>query len=962
VIQIHPALDGASRLRSRLKLLCHAAVAFRVADRAFPWLLVFALLGCFALPSWLHAQETVPLYRFDTHLDSKGHRIVATMRVELSPEDERAGQSWWFGLQPNRFLASDPRGPRRRLDSVPFGYSYLTSAYQDTMQPAGFSEGNIRILSVEDGLGRPLNAAYEDNPQVQVGFSVKRGLMRVDFRPDSPCCAAVVRFETNLPNRVWDGWSDTGVYTEHWMPNLLPLRGGDWVRDPAEPAQARCSGKFQADRKGWLVLADAKPERVSPGGIVERPPDVAPSRACLLAFLPKAKAAITERHGVIITSLYRTGDDRVGGLMLDVAEGFLEFAEQHYNLAYPKKHLTFIPSDWADGDLIASDGAVIVPAAEYKNSPVLDRVLVGRVSRAVAQQWFGETVFVNEDREAWLIWGLSGYLSLEFFDFLYGWDAPTHNITDWLAPRYREHYFEGQVRGLVRNDQDAPLDLSLWNYPRATVARVIVHHKAPLVLRQLEHVVGNATFHDAVRRYESENRDARGGAAKFQAAVEREANLDFGWYFDDWVRGVTLLDFELRKIDQTPTADGYDVDIDIRRRKAPRMPVEVLVSTEGGEDITTRWEGTGRDTILHLHTQSRVTRVVLDPREHLMEIDRKNNYSDANVRVRPFFDWSKDREVLVSLQGRAGGNAIDGNFVMLGASVDLDADNEIHVIPGYGQDSEELVYDVGWIHKRFLFPRLDLTFSRSRIGGRDFLGTAFGYHHDVPERMAWDSTLEFRVEHVDALPQRGNTPIGLQSPGQVNNVNLLEFFTIDPTGPTYHQATLELERSQPEWRSDFQYTLARLDWLNGFELAYDHIVELTFVRGAIDGNAPVQKKPLLGDPLVLRGYPRSINLVFDQLAAVRLDYRYIFSRGVNGRELQTRKITGLLFTDLGKGWDNGESPDSQPQRQDAGFGIEIELELVGQVSFPIRIEVAQPYNDKEYKRIQFIFFQALAFF
>jgi hemolysin activation/secretion protein len=73
-------------------------------------------------------------------------------------------------------------------------------------------------------------------------------------------------------------------------------------------------------------------------------------------------------------------------------------------------------------------------------------------------------------------------------------------------------------------------------------------------------------------------------------------------------------------------------------------------------------------------------------------------------------------------------------------------------------------------------------------------------------------------------------------------------------------------------------------------------------------------------------------------------------------------VTGILFADIGKGWNNGESPDDQRQRQDAGIGVEFELDLVGQVSFPIRIEIAQPYNDPEYHRTQYIFFQALAFF
>jgi hypothetical protein len=925
-----------------------------------------ALAGCLLLTSLVsvpvRAQTSAPLYRLDVRVDTESHRLLGSIRVELNAEDPRAGDVWWFRLPPNRFLERDPRGDRRRTDSVPFGFDYTRSVAQDQFLPAGFSEGRIRILSVEDGRGKPLEFGFEDNPLIPVGFSARRELLRVRFLPDSPCCQVLIRFVTQLPNRHWDGWSDVGILTENGFPALLPHRDGDWVRDPAEPSPARCSGKFQTDRKGWLILAGMAPQRVDRGGVTEVPESVAPSRSCLLAFVPAVKSAITERHGVVIASLFQSGNERVGGLLLDIAEGFLEFMEVHYGMTYPKQQLTFVQLDLPNGDILASDGAILLPSVDYKNSPVLDRVLVGRVSRAIAQQWFGETVLLNEDRDAWMIWGLSGYLALEYFDFLYGWDGPTHAITDWLAPRYREHYFEEPVRGLVRGELDPPLAISLWKHSLSYMARVAVHHKAPLVLRQLEHVVGNATFHGAVRRFAETYAGRRAGPGDLQSTVETEAGEDLDWYYRDWVRGTTGLDVELRGVEQEPADGGYDVDIGIRRHEAPRMPVEVLVSTESGEDITTRWEGIEPETTLRVHTSSPVSRVVLDPREHLMETDRQNNYSESNVRVRPFFDWSKNREVLVSLRGTAGGNAIDGNFVMLGARVDLDPENQLHIIPGYGQDSEEAIYDVGWTRKRLFTPRLDLTLRRTRIGGRDFFGAALAYHHRTPERVTWDSTIEFRREHVDAPPENGEIPIGLQSPGQVNNVNLLESAALDPSGPTYHNLEIELERSQPGWHSDFEYTLARGEWLNGFELAYDHIVELALIRGEIDGDAPVQKKLLLGDPLVLRGYPRTVDLVFDHIAVARLDYRYVFSRAIRGRELQTRKVTGILFGDLGKGWNNGESARNQPQRQDLGAGIEIELELVNQVRFPIRVEVAQPYNDPQYRRTQFIFFQALAFF
>jgi hypothetical protein len=910
--------------------------------------------------AWAVERPEAPAYALDAQLDVEAHLIRATLRVSVSEADPRPRGAWWFHLAPNRFLDQDPRGPFRISDSLSFGFSYLSPVKQDPMLPVGFSEGAIRILSVQDEAGRELTTRLEDNPLVRTGFSTRDGLLQVAFAPGSSGRVVTIRFETRLPQRHWDGWSDAGVFAEEWYPRLLPFHSSEWVRDPAEPSAGRFDARVTASSRGWIVLAGAPPALQPRDTPLERPPGDSPVRTFPLIFLPHAQATTIERSGVRITSLYRAGNERVGGLLLEVAEGFLEFMEESYDLPFPKRNLTFIPSGLADGDLLAVDSAVIVPVADYKNSSVLDRVLVGRISRAIAQQWFGETVWANEDREAWLIWGLAGYLSLEFFDHLYGWDAPTHAITDWLAPRYREHYFEEPARRLGRQNQDRALPISLWNYPAAQVPRVVVHHKAPLVLRQLDYVVGEPEFPKALRDFVESHRHATATTESFREAIENSSRLDLDWYFKDWVFGSGELDVALRPVRQKETPGGWLVEVPIRRRRGGRMPVEVLIEDAKGGEHRVRWDGIDKRTKLVFILPARATRVVLDPREHLMETDRQNNYSEANVRVRPVFDWSKNREVLISLRGQAGGNAIDGNYVGLGVDVHMDADNDFHIIPGYGQKSEELIYDVGWTHHRLFHPRLTFGLRRTRIGGRDFLGASFSWSHDLPHRMSLDSTLEFRLEHVDATPSGGRSV--LQSPGNVNNINLTEDFFVQPNGPTYHHLALELERSQPDFGSDFQYTLGRGSLLNGLELAHNHALELELIRGAIDGDAPVQKKFLLGDPLVLRGYPRTLALVNDQMLAARLDYRYVFLRGVYGQEVQLEKITGILFTEIGKGWDNGESPSDRRQRQDYGIGIEIELNVVRQVTFPIRVEIARPYNDPEYKNTQFILFQALAFF
>ncbi|MCZ6748921.1 MAG: M1 family aminopeptidase [SAR324 cluster bacterium] len=903
-----------------------------------------------------------PLYRLTALLDPSGHTIRAELRVSVPAEDPRPRDEWWFHLPPNRFAAEDPRGPRRETDSVPFGFSFLGPLRIDPLFPAGYSAGSIRVLAVSDGAGRPLDFRLEANPLLPEGFHAGEALLRVTFGAGSAGSEVRIEFETHLPQRYWDGWSAAGVFAERWHPVLLEYRGGQWLRDVGEPTPGRYEAAVTSLRGGTLVLPDTPPVGIRPGIPVAYPLHATPLRSFPLIFLHRAETVSIDHGGIRIVSAFPAGHERIGALLVDIAAEFLDFLETSFGLVYPKRSLTLVQFDALSGDPRTASGTVAVPLADYEESRLLDRVLVGRVSRAIARQWFGETLWVGETEEAWLAFGPAGYLSLAFFDFLYGADAPTHTLTDWLAPRYREHYFEEPVRQLIRLEEDAPLVLHRLREPKERTVRVVIHHKAPLVVGQLEYVMDERPFRKGLRRFVRRQSYRRVTTESFRQAMESAAERDLGWFFDDWVRRATPLDYALEDVREEITGSGTRLLVSVVRLQGGRMPVEVRVATESGEPLSRRWDGVDRTTTLIFHTRSPVVRVVLDPDERLLEIDRQNNYSEANVRVRPIFDWAKNREMLVSLHGRAGGNAIDGNYVGLGVNVNADPDNQFYFLPGYGQESESLIFDVGWTHRRLFVPRLSFTLRRTRIGGRDILGFGLTYQHDTPERMALYSTVEYRLERVDELPADQTVGSALQSPGDVNNLNVFEEFFVQPNGPTYHGATLEFERSTRGFDSDFEYTLARGTLLNGFQLAHNHQLELEVIRGGIDGEAPVQKKLLLGDPLVLRGYPRSLRLLSDQLIAVRLDYRYVFSRTLHGREVQSRKLTAILFVDAGKGWNNGERPSDRSQRQDYGVGLEVELDFLNQVAFPLRIEVARPFNDPDFRDTQFVFFQALAFF
>ena len=80
-----------------------------------------------------------------------------------------------------------------------------------------------------------------------------------------------------------------------------------------------------------------------------------------------------------------------------------------------------------------------------------------------------------------------------------------------------------------------------------------------------------------------------------------------------------------------------------------------------------------------------------------------------------------------------------------------------------------------------------------------------------------------------------------------------------------------------------------------------------------------------------------------------------------GTTAQVRQLTAFVFGEGGRGWNNGEHFDDRPKRQDAGIGLELRINVLRLAEFPIRMDVAYPLHDPEYRKPQFILFGVLNF-
>lgn len=924
--------------------------------------LVLAALAAGVRPGPAWGEPALPAYRLDVRLDTAAHTIAGTVTVTLPADDPRLGDVLWFHLPPNRFLEKDPRGPRRIVGSLPFSTHFESDALFDPAWPDGFDPGHIAIQSVQGETGSDLPFTTAPNPTIPQGYSVRDGLLRVDVSGAPGTRVVRIRFATQLPHRYWDGWSRAGVLTDHWYPVLAAWHDGGWDTDVFTPRGGTYEARVTVDAEGQLFMNHGRMWPLYAGDTASFPPDPDGLRALPLVFVPAQRSVLRHGYDLSLYSFFSAGHERMGRLALDVGESFRRYVHRAYGLPPPQTRIAIVEVDLPPQDIVTIGSLVLVPTSFYDNISAMDRILVAQLARAVAQVWFGESVWSNRDTQSWLHLGLAGYLAMDFFQVTYGPDAGVHNLMDWLQPKYREHFFEAPVRELMRSGKDAPLALSLHRFPETRTALLVAYNKAPIVLRSLYFLVGHDAFARALNALYHRHRFQVVTERTLRTEMEAASGMALGPFFDAWFHGTPRVDFAVENWSQTKTAAGYRVEVKVRRKAPSQTPVIVQVTTRGGQVFRRRWKGDAVGATIQFDLPEQAASVAVDPDEYWLELDRKNNLSDLQLRWRPIFDWAKQRDVLIAVRATAGGNATDGNYYGLGVNVSLNENNQVRVMPIYGDRTGLTNYQLTWTHTEFLIPPLSLTVNLEHLSGNTLQSVGLGFTLVDTDEHRLAVTVDLNASRVQATSiLQSDGSLRVQPASRANYVSTGLNYRYRPDTGDESNLSLLVFDSRPGYDSAYTFTTVQLGAKQRFALGGSHLLLIGGTRAVTDGTPPVQLRQPLGGPLGLRGYPHSIQLTGEQLAMARLDYGYVVSRRAVGGAAQLRRVTAFVFGDVGRVWDGGETYTARPQRQDAGIGVELLTNLMRLNELPIRADIAFPLHDPEYRDPQFVLFGLLTF-
>lgn len=913
------------------------------------WCLGWVSVFFFSLsPAW----GQTPTYTITAKLNPENHSIEGEVRVDLEPGDLRAGKPLVFHLPVNRFAAEDPRGKRWVIRPIPITVEFAQEDPVDPLAPYGLGPGKMEVLWVRNAAGEALAYTIDDNPQLPQGFFTEKTLLRVK----SPASSLTIGFRSHLPERHWEGWDGAGIAVENWYPVLLPFQDDQWMMGFNTLGPGRYWLKLESTTPGWVGIAKEGLKKINPGAPLNLIQG-ALLRTVPLVFRPEWKGDWVDGGAFKIRMIDKPGVS-LNKLAALHTMGFVGFMiEKGFPL--PAKEILLVHSATPTGEPWVSGSMVFLPDAYYKNSVLLDRIFLGKLYRALAALWLGENIWDNTDTGSWLRYGLAGFYALSYYEKKFGWDGGIHSLVDWLNPKYREHFFEARTRKQIRSERDLPLTFSWKKTPLLKDANAAALQKGPLVFRTLHFVMGEEAFAEGMRIFFPAQRHQTGSLEVFQQAMEKAYGHSLDWFFSDWVRGITKLDYKLADWKTKKTEAGFEVEVKVLRLTGGRMPLEVAVETKDGKRLIQRWEGVESEKTLVFQVKSPLKKIVLDPFERLLELNRKNNYSKARVRLRLFFDWAKQRDNLMTVVGTVGGNAVDGNIVGGGVNLVLDEGHNLSVIPIYSQLREKYLHEILYEKAHFLRPDSILEAIITNVGGKISQSVGLRVHRPKSGGDYLETTFQARQEK--ALSLSANSVL-LQEAGKTNNLRVIHEGRFNQNKPVSLDYIFKLEGGGDTLGSDFAYTTLEARFGQRFHLGARQMIRTEFVAGKIKGQAPLQKKHLLGDPTVMRGFPRGLDLVSDNIAAVRLEYHLVVTRAVIGSLPQSRRLALFLFTDAGKGWDNTELYRDAPLRRDAGFGFTMKMNFLEMVEFPFRMEIAYPLNDPDYTRPQIILLEALSFF
>jgi aminopeptidase N len=306
-----------------------------------------------------------------------------------------------------------------------------------------------------------------------------------------------------------------------------------------------------------------------------KPSDLLPTY--LFAFVAGQFERVTRTpNGREMTLYHRETDTSKIRLSLDpifdTHAGALAFLEDYTQIKYPFQKFDFsaIP-DFQYGGM-EHPGAIHYKASSlFLDKGATKDQKLGRaklLAHETAHMWFGDLVTMRWFNDVWMKEVFANFMADKIVQAT---EAESNYELEFLLSHFPAAY------GVDRTEGPNPIGQPLENLNQAgTMYGPIIYHKAPIMMRQLERLMGKEALRDGLREYLRKYAYGNATWADLIAILDARTPTDLLAWNRVWVNEVGRPEFT------------YDIDFDIKDTTAGRVKIKKFVIRQEGEDGSDR--------------------------------------------------------------------------------------------------------------------------------------------------------------------------------------------------------------------------------------------------------------------------------------------------------------------------------------------------------------------------------------
>lgn len=282
------------------------------------------------------------------------------------------------------------------------------------------------------------------------------------------------------------------------------------------------------------------------------------------------------------------------------------------------------------------------------------------LAHEVGHNWFFGMLGNNETYRAFLDEGFTQFLTAWALERIDGDTLVTDPPPSRFAARYQppllareSEIYRGFMRDAVRGEVP-PINVHSDEFGHVSGlggGYGHVYYKTAAMLYNLQYVLGDSLFLEAMRHYVKQWRTCHPYPEDMRQSFVDRAGMELDWFFDQWIESDKRVDYAVRRVERRYRDSGQKIHL--RRRGSMQMPLDIRVTARDGSvhdfhvpntwfvkrthaTVMPRWTGfdkLNRDHVLRVDIPSGIDQVTIDPSGRLADAYGLNDHLRKPVSV-----------------------------------------------------------------------------------------------------------------------------------------------------------------------------------------------------------------------------------------------------------------------------------------------------------------------------------------